>query len=206
MRGGFPSTAAKAEINCMNRNRDLAKEDLECLLNWLDKDRPAAEQCYLDLHRRLTTFFANRGCANAEDLADKTFNRATRSLQNRQTDFEGEPARYLFKIAQNLLLEVVKERQRHDSLSEETAIWLAPPSTEEQEREAECLDECLQTLSANQRELILQYYQAEKRSKIDQRRQLAEKLGITPVALRLRVLRLRELLETCLERRLNAKP
>jgi DNA-directed RNA polymerase specialized sigma24 family protein len=62
-----------------------------------------------------------------------------------------------------------------------------------------CLRSCLQTLSNENRELILEYYQGEKREKIQNRKRLMERLGIPVNTLRMRALRLRERLQGCVE-------
>jgi len=45
--------------------------------------------------------------------------------------------------------------------------------------------------------LILRYYQGEQRAKIENRRALAERLGLTINALRIRASRIRSRLEAC---------
>ncbi|HET9532865.1 MAG TPA: hypothetical protein VFQ92_21095, partial [Blastocatellia bacterium] len=57
----------------------------------------------------------------------------------------------------------------------------------------------LQRLSPDNRELILQYYDKEKGAKIESRKQLAERLGISVNTLRMRALRIREYLQRCVE-------
>ena len=62
----------------------------------------------------------------------------------------------------------------------------------------ECLDRCLGELPADGRLLILQYYGAEGRARIDTRKRLAEALGVSESALRNRAQRLRDTLERCI--------
>ena len=62
-----------------------------------------------------------------------------------------------------------------------------------------CLRNCLQTLSPDNRQLILQYYQGEKGEKIQNRKKLIERLGVPVNTLRMRALRLRERLQSCVE-------
>lgn len=71
--------------------------------------------------------------------------------------------------------------------------------TEDIEREYECLERCMQKLTPDNRQLVLQYYQEEKRAKIDHRRQLAEQLGIALNALRIRAHRIRASLQECVQ-------
>jgi hypothetical protein len=54
-------------------------------------------------------------------------------------------------------------------------------------------------LSAEDRQLVLAYYEQEKHAKIDQRKKLAEQLGVGMNALRLRLYRIRETLQECVE-------
>jgi hypothetical protein len=53
-------------------------------------------------------------------------------------------------------------------------------------------------LRAEQRKLILEYYQGEQRAKIENRRRLAGRLGLTPNALTIQACRLRTKLEECM--------
>lgn len=189
----------------MKRNWKLGKEDWERLLRWLDPDPQRAEQSYLDLHHRLTLFFVNRGAANAEDLADETFNLATGPLEKLQETYVGPRAPYLFKIAQRLWSKTNPERQKHTELTgTEILSWLRTPATKQLEHEAQCLEQCLQKIHPEKRDLILRYYRVDKHTKIEQHKQLAEELGISAVALRLRALRIRQELELCLEECLKA--
>ncbi len=66
------------------------------------------------------------------------------------------------------------------------------------EQRSDCLTHCLGKLPDEGRDLIVRYYQGEKGSKIENRRQLAEDMGIPLQALRSRAVRLREKLETCM--------
>jgi hypothetical protein len=54
-------------------------------------------------------------------------------------------------------------------------------------------------LSSDNRDLILQYYQGEKGEKIQNRKKLLEQLGVPVNNLRMRALRLRERLQSCVE-------
>jgi DNA-directed RNA polymerase specialized sigma24 family protein len=80
----------------------------------------------------------------------------------------------------------------------------APEPPEDLPRHA-CLERCLQELPREARDLVLQYYVSEGRSKIDNRRRLAVTLGLTDNALRSRVQRVRDRLERCIAKCLNTK-
>jgi DNA-directed RNA polymerase specialized sigma24 family protein len=103
-------------------------------------------------------------------------------------------------VARLLLLEIVKGRQREQSaLTEISNFGEVYVDSDDGESRLTCLRNCLQTLSPDNRDLILQYYQGEKSEKIRNRKQLMERLGIPVNTLRMRALRLRERLQGCVE-------
>jgi DNA-directed RNA polymerase specialized sigma24 family protein len=61
-----------------------------------------------------------------------------------------------------------------------------------------CFDECLESLPPESRQLIIDYYQEERRAKIELRQQLADQLRIPVNALRIRAHRIRMSLERCI--------
>jgi len=98
------------------------------------------------------------------------------------------------------LLEILKSRQREQSaLTEMGSSGEAYVTADDGEERVVCLRGCLETLSNENRELILEYYQGEKREKIQNRKRLMERLGIPVNTLRMRALRLRERLQGCVE-------
>jgi DNA-directed RNA polymerase specialized sigma24 family protein len=58
----------------------------------------------------------------------------------------------------------------------------------------------MERLTPDNRNLVLKYYQEEKRARIDHRKRLAEKLGIAVNALRIRAHRIRASLEECVQK------
>jgi len=176
----------------------LNQEAFDKLLVAFDVDRDTAGRKYLEIRNNLTRFFEWRGCSFPEDHADETINRMAKRV------FEGEEilnhSGYAMGVARLLLLEINKGRQREQSALAE--IGAAPdvyvPEDDEESR-LTCLRSCLQTLSPDNRDLILQYYQGEKGEKIENRKKLLDRLGIPVNALRMRALRLRERLQSCVE-------
>jgi hypothetical protein len=53
----------------------------------------------------LIKIFVCRGCANAEELADETINRVVSKVQEIITNWQGDPALYFYKVAQNIYRE-----------------------------------------------------------------------------------------------------
>jgi DNA-directed RNA polymerase specialized sigma24 family protein len=176
----------------MKKEWVLTKEAFDALLGWLDPNRDLAAQKYESIRRRLITIFSCRGCLEAEDLADETINRVTNKLPEIQPTFTGEPARYFYGVANKVHLEYSRIRRPP-----------SPPDVDmrcdESEREFECLDRCMNKLSAENRALMLSYYQEDRHAKIEHRRQLAANLGIALNALRIRAHRIRASLQQCVQ-------
>lgn len=177
----------------MNKNWDMSTESFEALLAWLDPDREKAGLKYEQIRTGLINFFTGRGHCEAEDLADETINRVISRLHEIRNQVTGERARYFFGVARKVQLEYLRRK-----------FPPAPPDsatdTNRVEIEYRCLEECIAKLSPENRELVLRYYEADGRRKIDQRKRLAEELGIAPNALRIRAYRVRAALQKCLEK------
>ena len=162
-------------------------------------DRESGSEKYLEIRSNLTRFFEWRACSFPEDHADETINRIAKKID------EGEeilnPSGYAMGVARLLLLEILKSRQREQSALTELgqANEAYVDSDDDDGDRLECLRNCLQTLSPDNRELILQYYQGEKSEKIKNRKKLMDRLGIPVNTLRMRSLRLRDRLQGCVE-------
>jgi DNA-directed RNA polymerase specialized sigma24 family protein len=176
----------------MNKDWFLTQEAFDALLAWLDPEREAAGRKYEEIRLRLIKLFTCRGCSEPEDLADETINRVSKKLKDIQSNYAGDPARYFYGVANKVHLEYIRRRPP-----------VVPPVTseasEDVEKEYECLERCIQTLTNENRILVLQYYQLEKRAKIDHRKQLATQLGIAVNALRIRACRIRSALQKCVQ-------
>jgi DNA-directed RNA polymerase specialized sigma24 family protein len=161
-------------------------------------DRDQGSEKYLEIRTNLTRFFEWRACSFPEDHADETINRIARKIDDGEEILN--PSGYAMGVARLLLLEIIKGRQREQSaLSEIGQTSEAYSAPDDGESRLACLRNCLQTLSPDNRELILQYYQGEKSEKIRNRKKLLEHLGISVNTLRMRALRLRERLQGCVE-------
>jgi DNA-directed RNA polymerase specialized sigma24 family protein len=177
----------------------LTQEAFDRLLVALGGDRDSAAQKYLEIRTHLMRFFEWRGCSFPEDHADETINRIAKRVA------EGEEilnySGYAMGVARLLLLEINKGRQREQQALAEigTSSEVYEEEPDDSESRLVCLRSCLQTLSADNRELILEYYQGEKGEKIQNRKKLMDRLGIPVNTLRMRALRLRERLQSCVE-------
>jgi DNA-directed RNA polymerase specialized sigma24 family protein len=103
-----------------------------------------------------------------------------------------DPVPYFFGVARNVLRE---SWRRHPPAAPD---WTAPSGADASaEALGDCLEGCLQRLAEPTRRLVLAYYREGKGSTIPARRTLAEQLGVTLPALRLRMHRVRARLEAC---------
>jgi len=177
---------------------DWGKEEFERFLAWLDPDREQAAVRHEEVRRRLCKFFVCRCCPVAEELADETIDRVIRKGEALFTAYVGDPRAYFFGVAHRVYLEWTN---RPPLLSELTTPLVradrsGPPDSNE--AEYDCLEECLRRLPQQDRDLIVEYYQDEKQAKIEHRKHLAERFGITTNTLRIRVHRIRARLQECI--------
>jgi RNA polymerase sigma factor (sigma-70 family) len=192
----------------MARDSAIPPESFEEILAWLNSDRDVAATMYVQLRRDLAKLFLWGHCADPEGMTDETFDRVAKKVHEVRPTYEGDPRLYFRAVANNLIKENHKKIKTQLSLE---GIDLPGPQLTEIEDEVaaemeECLQLCLQKLSAGKRELILAYYAKEKQAKIDHRNELAQKFGITVETLRVRVFRIRESLGSCIERCLKRRP
>ena len=176
----------------------LTQEAFDKLLASLGEDQDSAAAKYLEIRTNLARFFEWRGCPFPEDHADETINRVAKRLADGEAI--ENPSGYCVGVARMLLLEINKERAREQrALGEMASSQASPSDASESEGHIECLRSCLQNLPADSRELIVEYYQGEKSTKIKNRKNLVERLGIPVNTLRMRALRLRERMRACVE-------
>ena len=175
------------------------------LLEWLDDGVESHGEAYLEMRRRLVAYFDRRNRTSADELADETLNRVARTLATAGTIAVTPPARYCYVVARFVLLEDFR-RERAQFRVERPWNPEDPPAhhpVADQEGAAaienrlECLDGCLRALKPDQRELVLEYYRDTGRRKIERRRDLAARLGISMNALGIRACRIRATLEAC---------
>ena len=170
------------------------------------RGRQLGRERYLEIRRRLVSYFDRRGRPAADELADETLTRIARTLAQVGEIAVRPPARYCYVVAKFVLLEDVRRERRYVALDESRSAGVAPGGVEAdegwalRERRLDCLDQCLQQLKPAQRELIVEYYADDRRQKIERRRELAKSLGITMNALGIRALRIRDGLMACMGR------
>jgi len=176
----------------MSKNWVMSQETFEALLYWLDSDREQAGVKYEQIRTKLIKYFSGSSQTDAEALADETINRVARRLNEIKDRVYGERIRYFFGVARKVLMEYLRRKQ--PQVESKSAV-----DSDQIELEYQCLEECMAKLSPQNRELLMRYYDADGRERIEQRKLLAEELGIAPNALRIRAYRIRAELQKCLQ-------
>lgn len=185
----------------MARDPEIPPGSFEEILAWLDPDREAAGIIYVQLRHDLAKIFTWNHCNDAEGLTDEVFDRVARKVHQLRETYQGDPRLFFYGVARNVIKEVPKKIKTQVSLEDNDLPTNAPSESEENQNiREECLHSCLQKLSGEKRELILNYYAKEKQAKIEHRTQMARQLGTTVETLRVRVYRIRATLEECIER------
>ncbi|MGH9767857.1 MAG: hypothetical protein ACREAB_10525 [Blastocatellia bacterium] len=202
-------------INRLKKNNNLTSASFDSLLDALGPDRESAARAYLDLSRALFTFFAVRGAASPDEMADETFNRVARRLSEGTRITADNPASYFYAVAHNIWRESLSNPNVLISLTDDdpAQTTLATPydlminGRERAESEArhECLEQCLAEFDREDRELIVSYYRFSGGEKIENRKRLAARLGLSHNTLRQKVARLRGKLGDCITRRQRSR-
>jgi DNA-directed RNA polymerase specialized sigma24 family protein len=180
----------------------IMKEPFDELLAWLDHDRDRAGEKYESIRRSLIKIFSWAGCSDVEGMTDETIDRVAARVQELRESYEGEPALYFYGVARMLIKESWRSGRMLVPLDEARDFEATPHADEEEDfgREYDCLEHCMERLSPADRELVVAYYMKEKQAKIDHRKELARRRGMLTNALRVKVHRLRDVLERCIER------
>ncbi len=187
--------------------KELARRQLDVLLEALAPDREEAARRYTVLHGRLVSFFGQRGCVASEDCADDVMNRVARQLERGLALPRWAPYAYFLGVARNVLREHRREVERERAAGE--VLYAAFPLSHEQaarELQIDCLGYCLGRLSSERRALVVGYFAGDDRERIARRRRLADELGLSPNTLRVRACRVRADLQRCVGRCLAGRP
>jgi len=180
-------------------------------LHWLDQGVDSGGEKYLEMHRRLAAYFDRKNCLTADELADETLARVAQKLQEKGEITELSPAHYCYVTAKFVFLEYIRHAKHGRAGLDEFSVSRQPGSDsvvaapsvrdggDDQEQLLSCLDRCLNKLSTADSELILEYYQGEKHEKIQRRRELGIRLGLSANALSIRACRIRTRVEQCVK-------
>jgi DNA-directed RNA polymerase specialized sigma24 family protein len=187
----IPTGFEQVRLRAVSRaNREVAPEAFDRLLEWLHPDKEKAGPTYEQIRRKLIKVFTSRCCDCPEELADETIDRVAAKVDQVAGGYQGDPALYFYGVARN----VCREYRKVKKLPERLPL---PPEPEPIRPELDCLEECMEHLLPKNRELILDYYQGDRRSKIAHRKELASRYHLDMNALRIRIYRIRSVLSEC---------
>jgi RNA polymerase sigma factor (sigma-70 family) len=167
--------------------------------DWLSKLEDVEQ--HRRLREKLITYFARRDRSDAEDLADETILRGWKQLAT-GTKLTAPLDHFMFGIARNVLRERINKDRHLDQLGDQTPT---PPSSSNpfadllQKEIDQCVEQCLQTLKPEEREIYNGFYEeratiAERDSK---RAELAGKFNLSHNGLRNRVFWIRKRIIEC---------
>lgn len=182
-------------------NKILTQTGFDKMLALLDADREQAGTKYESLRTRLIKLFEWRNCENSQDLADIVLDRLIKKIAAGEK-VENVNA-YSVTVAQYVLKEEYRRRDRFfESIDEvpETRFLKRPDESDQPDgtdSQMICLQRCLAELSAENRQLIVAYYDANDGVMIDARKRLAASISVSLNILRIRVCRLKAKLESC---------
>ena len=202
-RAGALPNALVAPVDLKPTPWSLSRQALGLLLEKLDRDPEVAAREYERIHERLSRFFEWRGCLPPDQLADEVLDRLAHKLVDGHSDKipESRTVSYLYGVAHRVAKEVYWAHGLQGRQVEGVEDLEAPAEPAPPDRRLEQLDDCLSRLAEEDRELLLGYYQGEKRAKIENRNSLAERLGVSINSLRVRAYRLRRRVEKCMRTR-----
>lgn len=193
----------------MRKNWTPTEDSFQQFLKWLDQGADSHGEKYLEMRRRLVAYFDRKNCLGADELADETLSRVAQKLDEKGAITGLSPGHYCYVVAKFVFLEYLRSDDRNQ-VSLEALPGASQPHSRPSPPQAsgvanaddrvECMEHCLNKLQASDRELILTYYQGERRAKIEQRAQLALRLGVTMNALSISACRIRQRLEVCVRR------
>ena len=179
----------------------MTVERFDRLLFLLDPGRTEAAERYEEIRTRLIKFFEWRGCPIAGELADRTFDRVAAKVE------QGEEIRnitaYCVGVARLIHLEYLRQVERERQLFDDTAeaaVTYDFEATATESARISAFEDCFAGLLPDQRGQLTTYHTGEKAERISNRKGLAKQLGIAGGALRIRMFRLRQILEECLDR------
>jgi len=200
------------ETPIQKKDWSLTESALRQFLDWLDEGADSGGEKYLEMRRRLVSYFDRKNCFSPDDLADETLNRVARRLEEEGAITNTPPARYCYIVAKFVFLEYLRRSEHSQESFDElsgtgqtasnlVALFEPDDTRENKEKLLDCLEHCLENLGPENRELIFQYYRGEQREKIENRRAIAARLGLSMNALSIRACRIRDKLEACVKKR-----
>jgi DNA-directed RNA polymerase specialized sigma24 family protein len=190
----FPTTLNQGQLHAGNKvKKEVTREKFASFLEWLNPDPDLAGEEYERLRFRLCTFFSQRQCRFADELADETINRVILKVSEERIE---NKIGYCYGVAKNIFRESLRKERTHLDIDD---VTIAAKDPEAQSFSNDCLDKCLEKLSPESRDLLLEYFSEAKQAKIELHRRISDGLAMTQTALRMRVMRTKQKLKICVQ-------
>jgi hypothetical protein len=182
--------------------RTVESEAFARFLVSLSPDPEEAGRRYARLHEKLVGFFNLKGIPDPASAADETIDRA--ALKIAAGASVPDTNKYCLGIARNIAKERYRHARRESSAFLKFIESLADRADAQVERIHLLLKPCFEQLTAEEQRLLVAYCEvARGRARAEHRRQLAEVMKTTVLALRMRVTRLRDRLTDCVKEHSN---
>jgi len=199
-----PAATASAPDGSAPALRDLDEQSFARLLEFLASSGVPRSVAYERIRTKLCKFFAWRGAHAADELADETLTRVAIKLTESERYAE-RPEAFVLGVARMIHLEWTRRQGRWVSFDERTAEPAVVAPHEGRDEWLSALEQCLQKLSASEHSLLLRYHEARGETRGAVRQALADELAIGLSVLRVRMHRMRQQLETCVQARMATK-
>jgi len=177
---------------------------LSTLFEHLGPDPETAGEEYEKLRRKLMKFFEWRGAFPPDQLADKTIDRMAEKVAEKKA--VGEEIQNINAYSRSVAYYIYREwlERGHDHKQEpvedyEHMLPAQNPSNDNHTDEIrlECQRKCLQELPGKSVEIIGEYFMGAGRDRINHRKAMAKRMGISRTALGNRIARLLRKLREC---------
>jgi len=168
----------------------LDRQTFHSLLQALAPDYEEAGHTYEATRACLIRFFETCQCFPADELADETLDRVARRI------YEGVTISDLRRYALGVARRVAAEYRKTLHVATSLPYFLPQTAPHEEDRlsaQLDALERGLERLPGTERDLVLSYFRQEGAPR--SRRQLSQEFGLSRVALRVRVHRIRKKLE-----------
>lgn len=169
----------------------LTAESFAKFLRWLSPVEEEAGRQYEQIRKKLIRFFTWRGCDIPDELFDKTVDRACRKIELGSPECSGDALAFCYAVGRFVLQEYWRKAKPVPLPEAMQFLQMNDPGgIDENERQRERLEKCLNRLDERSRDLITRYYEGDGRERIERRKELASAMGGLN-SLRIQVFRIR---------------
>lgn len=187
------------ETNQSMQVDQIAADEFEQLLSWLDQDREKAGEKYEQIRQNLIDYFRRRGALDPLTLADEVIIRVTKRVGEVAKEFVGQPSYYFLAVARRVMAEHWRRPHEQD-LPDNLTVFSEPEVAERRELFFKCLERCWARLSPDDQSFLYRYCVETPPVKLSTaREQLAQERGANLNVVRVMAHRLKRRLRLCIE-------